>query len=184
MPPLYLCVVESTSVTQAYTVYMRDKSAQRRDIARRLAKLTLTEKQQQARDVNSALQRTVDWRTITNLLCYRAQSAWHELPLDTFTDWITQEHPHITLEFVAVTADANIPPSAPDVIILPAVAVDRHGNRLGRGAGWYDRLLANYPSAISITPVYDVQLLDSIPHEAHDRLVDIIVTPSRTITRS
>lgn len=67
-----------------------------------------------------------------------------------------------------------------DTIIVPAVAFDRKGNRLGRGKGFYDRLLhrTNCPK---IGMVYQLQLCDSIPAEPHDIQVDIIVTDKEII---
>lgn len=60
-------------------------------------------------------------------------------------------------------------------IIVPAVAVTYEGARLGRGGGWYDRLLENSP-AIKICPIYSFQVLQAIPQFEHDQRVDIIVT--------
>lgn len=68
-----------------------------------------------------------------------------------------------------------------DVVIVPALAVDRAGGRLGRGAGFYDRALASTRAeATRIALVYDDELVDDIPTEPHDELVDLVVTPSRT----
>ncbi len=63
-----------------------------------------------------------------------------------------------------------------DLIIVPAVAFDRYGNRVGRGKGYYDRLLAN-TTAIKIGMGYDFQLLDDmIESDIHDVPLDIIIT--------
>lgn len=64
-----------------------------------------------------------------------------------------------------------------DMIIVPGVAFDRNKNRLGRGKGFYDRLLAN-TNAIKIGVCYDFQLLNIIPTVPHDIKMDIIITPS------
>ncbi|MCL9794730.1 5-formyltetrahydrofolate cyclo-ligase [Frankia sp. AgKG'84/4] len=66
-------------------------------------------------------------------------------------------------------------------VIVPALAVDRAGRRLGRGGGSYDRALARAVGATVIAVIYDQELLDLVPSEPHDRSVDIIVTPSRTL---
>jgi 5-formyltetrahydrofolate cyclo-ligase len=71
--------------------------------------------------------------------------------------------------------------SEADVIVVPAVAADRAGRRLGRGAGCYDRALATAPStAFVVAIVYDHELLDELPDEPHDRRVGAVVTPERT----
>lgn len=65
-----------------------------------------------------------------------------------------------------------------ELIIVPAVAYDRRGNRVGRGKGYYDRLLAD-SRATKIGVGYDFQLIDEeIPAEPHDVAVDIVVTES------
>ncbi|MBT8402073.1 MAG: 5-formyltetrahydrofolate cyclo-ligase [Rhodothermia bacterium] len=64
-----------------------------------------------------------------------------------------------------------------DVIIVPALACDRRGFRLGFGFGYYDEILAE-STAVAVCPCYDSLLHDSLPTEEHDRPVDIIVTES------
>jgi len=64
-----------------------------------------------------------------------------------------------------------------DVVILPGLAFDRAGHRLGRGHGFYDRTFAAVaPSPLRIGACYHFQLLDHVPHGSHDRRVDAIVT--------
>ena len=67
-----------------------------------------------------------------------------------------------------------------DMIIVPAIAYDRNGNRIGRGKGYYDRLLQK-ASALKIGVGYDFQLISHINSEPHDIPVDIIVTPNNFI---
>ena len=69
----------------------------------------------------------------------------------------------------------------PDVIIVPCVAADMQGIRLGYGLGWYDRFLAKQPKALKIGLVYDQLLFDQIPSEAHDQKLDVIVSEERII---
>lgn len=66
-----------------------------------------------------------------------------------------------------------------NLILVPGIAFDRTGNRLGRGGGFYDRLLAEYPGATAIGLCFDFQLVDSLPVEPHDRPVNWIVTESQ-----
>lgn len=66
-----------------------------------------------------------------------------------------------------------------DAVVVPALAVDRWGNRLGRGGGYYDRALVHArPDAVLVTVVFDDERVDELPHEAHDRPVTAVVTPS------
>ena len=64
-----------------------------------------------------------------------------------------------------------------DVVVLPGLAFDRMGCRLGRGQGFYDRTFgAAAPTPLLIGACYDFQLVDRVPHGSHDRRVDAIVT--------
>lgn len=68
-----------------------------------------------------------------------------------------------------------------ELVVIPAVAYDRRGNRLGRGKGYYDRLLASC-AATKVGVGYDFQLLDDdIPTAPHDIPVDVIITESNHI---
>ena len=65
-----------------------------------------------------------------------------------------------------------------ELIIVPAVAYDRRGNRLGRGKGFYDRLLKE-ANATKIGIAYEFQLYDEIPVEEHDVPVDFVITQTK-----
>lgn len=69
-----------------------------------------------------------------------------------------------------------------DAVLLPGLAVDARGMRLGRGGGSYDRVLARLERAGArpalLVLLYDSEVVDSVPAEAHDRPVDAVVTPS------
>jgi len=80
-------------------------------------------------------------------------------------------------------AEPWLPPNAvadADVVIVPALAVDRSGARLGRGRGFYDRtLVLRGPRARLIAIVRDEELLDEVPHEPHDVPMTHALTPGR-----
>lgn len=59
--------------------------------------------------------------------------------------------------------------------ILPGLAAGRDGTRLGYGGGFYDKFLATFPG-ITLFPIYNCLLFDTLPHEATDRPVDILIT--------
>jgi 5-formyltetrahydrofolate cyclo-ligase len=69
--------------------------------------------------------------------------------------------------------------SSAELVLVPALAVDRTGGRLGRGAGFYDRtLVLAAPSAARIALVRDSELVDALPVEPHDVRMTGVVTPS------
>ncbi|KFG75054.1 5-formyltetrahydrofolate cyclo-ligase [Streptomyces mutabilis] len=69
-----------------------------------------------------------------------------------------------------------------DVVLLPGLAVDGRGMRLGRGGGSYDRVLARLERAGArpalLVLLYDAEVVAHVPEEPHDRPVDAVVTPS------
>jgi 5-formyltetrahydrofolate cyclo-ligase len=76
-----------------------------------------------------------------------------------------------------------------DVLLIPAMAVDTTGLRLGRGRGYYDAALARRERrALVLALVYDDELLDArsspVPAEPHDRRVDGVLTPVRKLVLS
>lgn len=69
-----------------------------------------------------------------------------------------------------------------DLIIVPGVAFDKVCNRLGRGKGYYDRLLST-KNIMKIGIGYDFQILESLPVEPHDVPLNFIVSPSNIFKR-
>ncbi|MER5600377.1 5-formyltetrahydrofolate cyclo-ligase [Streptomyces sp. NPDC002265] len=72
--------------------------------------------------------------------------------------------------------------TAADAVLLPGLAVDARGMRLGRGGGSYDRVLARLERADAhpalVVLLYDPEVVGHVPEEAHDRPVHAVVTPS------
>ena len=67
-----------------------------------------------------------------------------------------------------------------DLIAVPGVAFDRNGNRLGRGGGYYDRLLGGF-YGVSAAVAFGFQIIHHIPCEAHDQPVDALVTEEEIV---
>ncbi len=75
-----------------------------------------------------------------------------------------------------------VAPATIDWVLVPGVAFDHGGRRLGYGGGYYDRLLPLVPgSATRVAGALDLQIVDRVPAAPHDLGVDTIVTESRTI---
>jgi 5-formyltetrahydrofolate cyclo-ligase len=62
-----------------------------------------------------------------------------------------------------------------DVVLVPALRVDRDGNRLGRGGGSYDRALAR-ATGLTVALLHDDEVVEAVPHEAHDVPVRAVAT--------
>ena len=71
-------------------------------------------------------------------------------------------------------------PSEIELVVVPAVAYDRKGKRLGRGKGFYDRFLT-HTKATKVGVGYEFQLVDELPSEPHDVAMDMVITQKTTI---
>jgi 5-formyltetrahydrofolate cyclo-ligase len=68
-----------------------------------------------------------------------------------------------------------------DLLIVPGIAFDKRGYRLGYGRGYYDKFLSENPT-VSIGLAYSIQLVENLPHGSHDRRMDAIATESGVLT--
>lgn len=75
------------------------------------------------------------------------------------------------------TSGEVVPIGEIDLLLVPGVAFDRSGHRLGRGGGFYDRILAD-PAlrAMRCGVAFECQMVERVPTEQHDQLVQVIVT--------
>ncbi len=72
-----------------------------------------------------------------------------------------------------------IPNDQLQLIVIPGVAFDEKGYRLGHGAGYYDRFLSKTPKAFRLGLAYDFQLVPEVPVESHDQKMNGLLTTSR-----
>jgi 5-formyltetrahydrofolate cyclo-ligase len=79
--------------------------------------------------------------------------------------------------------DALVPADGDSLIVfIPGLLFDRHGNRLGRGGGWYDRALNGLGNrGIFVGLAYEFQLVDDLPAESWDQRVHLIITEKNQI---
>ena len=69
-----------------------------------------------------------------------------------------------------------------DLIILPGVGFDKHGNRLGQGGGYYDRFLATgHKQSVLVAVAYDFQLVEKVPTNRRDKKMDYIILPTKGV---
>lgn len=178
-----------------------DKSSLRARIRARKALLSASERLKAASDVFDKLERLAAFMMSERILMYH--SLPDELPTHEFLDkWGSSKQFYlprvngVNLELLPYdrsrlalgafrieepTGDDTVDPKTMDMIVVPAVAYDWHGNRLGRGKGFYDRLLRE-TGALKVGIAFDCQLSDEpIPVESTDVPVDIVITSSHTI---
>jgi 5-formyltetrahydrofolate cyclo-ligase len=76
---------------------------------------------------------------------------------------------------------AAVPAGELDLVLVPGVAFDAAGRRLGRGRGHYDATLAAAGAAFLCGLAYEVQMVEQVPSEAHDVALDAVVTEARVL---
>ena len=81
----------------------------------------------------------------------------------------------------ALVETNSLSPEQLDAIVLPGSVFDQRGGRFGYGGGFYDRLLAQIPDAHRIALAFDLQVIDRLPLQPHDQILDMVITESRTI---
>jgi 5-formyltetrahydrofolate cyclo-ligase len=67
-----------------------------------------------------------------------------------------------------------------DLIVLPALAINHHGFRLGRGGGYFDKYLEHF-QGVTVALIFDEEVLDHLPMEEHDRKVMFAITPTKVL---
>ena len=76
-------------------------------------------------------------------------------------------------------------PRMPDFFIVPLLAFDQAGNRLGYGAGYYDQTFSRLRGKVQFTAIgiaYETQRYDHVPHEGHDHRLDMCITEKNVYT--
>lgn len=74
-----------------------------------------------------------------------------------------------------------VPPDAIDLVLVPALALDLRGFRIGYGKGFYDRTLPRMPRARSVGLCYEFQMLAELPNEAHDVALHWVISDARCV---
>lgn len=176
----------------------KKKKELRLKISQQSAKISLKEKQAQSDEVFKTIEGLEQFRDAGTIALF--WSLWDELPThDMVKKWSSGEKqivlPRVsgdTMDFVKYTPECNmeegslgvlvpkegetVDPEEIDLIIVPGVAFDKEGRRLGRGKGFYDNFVER-TQAFRIGVCMNHQKVDVIPYEEHDKKVDMLVTP-------
>lgn len=176
-----------------------EKAALRARMRDALAKLPPAQRAREEELVTAAIQSTPEWREARLVCMYRsiknefstvglANAAWREgkrVAFPRVTTWGGLELHEVRSwqEFVPGATygipepKADAPPVRArdcDLGIVPGLAFDRQGGRLGRGGGHFDRLVPRLDRAWAVG--FDVQLVERVPREGHDHPVDRVWT--------
>ena len=183
-------------------IHKMTKKELRQQIKQLKGMMPMAMREVEADMVFNTIQAMPAWQQAQHILCY--WSLPDELPThETVNRWLEQGKsiylPRVKgddLEIVpyhgAQSLDENnrfhigepvggaVDASCLELIIVPAVALDAKRNRLGRGKGFYDRLLSS-TKCPTIGVVCDFQMVDEVPVEPHDRPLDCVVTSDGVI---
>ena len=97
-----------------------------------------------------------------------------------FRQWVPGA-PLETGAFSVPVPGEDAPELTPDILLVPLLAFDMKGFRLGYGAGFYDRTLSGLRARGSVTAIgiaFDEQRIEAVPHDAYDQQLDWMLTPS------
>lgn len=124
-------------------------------------------------------------RTIATYISYEVEPSTVELNAALLAQGKTLVVPKMLedrdLRWIQFDSDLEVADETEiDAVIVPALAVDHSGIRMGQGGGSYDRTLPRL-DAWKVALVYEDELLASLPHESHDIPVDAVATPSELI---
>ncbi len=128
------------------------------------------------RIITERLKDAVDWSKVKAIHVYEALQPDNEVPTRRLLDWLATEHPDVKIYQPAQHARMASELPKVDVIIVPIVAFDSRGHRLGWGGGTYDRWLAQ-TTATKVGLAYEIcRTPGPLPAEPHDQTLDLIVT--------
>lgn len=172
----------------------RDLTAEEREAAARALRDTLLEMPEMGMAGTVAAYYSVGAEPDTRRLLYALwkRGTYVLLPLllpDGDLDWASYEGPDSLVPGPHGLLEPGEPPRGPgaisraDIVLVPALAVDNAGNRLGRGGGSFDRALARVaPTIPVIALLYDDELVDELPAAPHDRPVTAVARPTPGLT--
>jgi 5-formyltetrahydrofolate cyclo-ligase len=176
----------------------------RAEAKRRIARLDRDHIQQSSKEARARLEANPDWKNASVILGYSATG--HELDLwpalaaararggsialpryDSLSGTygaalVPEELSNLTKAGFGILEPPLDAPAVPlnrlDFVMVPGLAFDPWGRRLGRGKGYYDRLLVQ-SSGIKCGVALDEQIVEEIPEEPHDIRMNLILTPTR-----
>lgn len=115
---------------------------------------------------------TYDWSKVKSVLAYAPLANSGEIDPSHLIEMLPK---NIAITYVGRGKTTSLPTGNYDVILVPVVGYSADNHRLGRGGGWYDRLLAMHPESTSIGFAYNWANVDFLP-ERHDRQLSMIIT--------
>ncbi|MCG8581357.1 MAG: 5-formyltetrahydrofolate cyclo-ligase [Bacteroidales bacterium] len=178
---------------------IEEKKELRKQIKQLKKQLTRDERSRQAEIIHCKLEASPVFMESKAILMY--WSLPDEVPTESLVNkWFKDKNIYLPvingddLKIVQYTGEDSLvagdkygipEPNGPEIndeqciqaVIVPGVAFDSDNNRIGRGAGYYDRILKRIPTATKIAFAFDFQMVNKVPVEEHDIKMDIIINP-------
>jgi 5-formyltetrahydrofolate cyclo-ligase len=119
----------------------------------------------------------VDWATIKKVCSYNQIAELKEVDVKPLLEAVEYKYPNIKVKLLRQSKKQAVPKTKYDLILVPCLAFDKRGYRLGWGGGFFDKFLAGQPQALKIgLCFYGGFIKGSIPKEPHDIALDKIIT--------
>jgi 5-formyltetrahydrofolate cyclo-ligase len=158
----------------------RAKAEWRRKIAGAISAISPADRVAMEDSLVAAFPRLPGWARARSVLLYISAFP-EEIRTDRILDIAVAAGRQVVLPRVD-RAERRLVPGAVDWVLVPGLGFDERGYRLGRGAGYYDRLLPLLrPDCVCWALGFDCQVVPALPVEAHDIPLDGLTTPNRTI---
>lgn len=152
------------------------KSSLRPILKKARLQLSTSVRQQKDQIITDRLLVSYDWSQMQSVLSYQSIVRIGEVDTEVLHRQIASRFPHLAITLAPINPDVSLPIDLTyDLIIVPMLGYDIYGHRLGLGRGWYDRLLARYPEALTVGLAYTEQQLPLVPTDPHDQSVQYII---------
>lgn len=153
-----------------------EKAALRNVVMRELREMSTADRAQHSEIICARILSSDAWSEANNVLLFAPMLSEPEIARLTYAAQLAGKQPAIIPSTVRVESELHLP-FKPDLIVVPGVAFSWDGRRMGRGGGFYDRLLAGRArKAFKLGVCFALQLRDAIPHASHDVLLDAVIS--------
>lgn len=158
-----------------------DTKAQKENLRIKLKVLRLKKPRQEVEELSQQIVgrfiESVNWLDIKTIHIYASIPSLNEVQTLPLINYLREKYPRIDVFIEAQSAPKKIPSRKFDLVIVPILAFDKKGHRLGWGGGFYDRFLTTQPKALKIGLAYQSSLIKGgIPDEEHDIPLNQIIT--------
>ena len=154
---------------------LADKATLRKAVLDELRTMPAEERASRSAQIRDRIVASEAWRGSARVLLFAPMRT--EPDIAVLYELATQSGRQVAVIPSSARVESELAlPFTPNLVLVPGLAFSKGGHRLGRGGGFYDRLLAGRLKNVAKLGVcFEPQLIDEIPHEPHDALVDLVI---------